>query len=100
MSRKSGKNASRPAWINGELLEKLKNKKEVYGMWKQEPVTWEEYKDTLQACRDTVRKAKPHLELNLARIIKGNRKGLYKYIGNKKNTRDNMGMLLKRVESW
>ena len=33
--RKSGKNARRPAWMNKELLDKLKHKKEAYRGWKQ-----------------------------------------------------------------
>ncbi|KAK4817543.1 hypothetical protein QYF61_019500 [Mycteria americana] len=32
---KSGKNARRPPWVNKELLDKLKHKKEAYRGWKQ-----------------------------------------------------------------
>jgi len=42
-------------------------------------------------------KAKAHLELNLARNVKDNRKGIFKYIGRKKKTRDNVGPLLNEV---
>ena len=44
MNKKSGKNAKRPAWMNKELLAKLKHKKEAYRGWKQGWVTWEEYR--------------------------------------------------------
>jgi len=45
-------------------------------MWKEGQATWEEYRNVVRACRDVTRKAKPHLELNLARDVKN--KGTYK----------------------
>ena len=60
--RKSGKNARRPAWMNKELLDKLKHKKEAYRGWKQGQVAWEEYREIVQAARDQVRKAKALIE--------------------------------------
>ncbi|GAB0176082.1 hypothetical protein GRJ2_000073400 [Grus japonensis] len=45
--RKSGKNARRPAWMNKELLDKFKCKKEPYRGWKQGQVAWEEYRETV-----------------------------------------------------
>jgi len=44
-----------------------------------------------------MRKAKVHLELNLARDVKDNRKGFFKYISSKQVTRDNVGLLLNEV---
>ena len=41
-------------------------------------MTWEEYRDTVQACRDGFRKAEVHLDLNLA--MKGSKKGFFEYI--------------------
>ena len=35
------------------------------------------------------------LELNLARDVKDNRKGFYRYIAKKRQTRDNVGLLQK-----
>ena len=49
-SRKSSKVARWPAWIEEQLLPKLKPKKEVYRRQKQRQVTWEEYRDSVQAC--------------------------------------------------
>ncbi|KAK4818055.1 hypothetical protein QYF61_004605 [Mycteria americana] len=43
---------------------------------------------------DRVRKAKAHLELNLARDGKGNKKGFYRFISNRRNIRKNVGLLL------
>jgi len=40
--RKSGRNARRPAWMNKELLDKLKHRKEAYRGQKPGQVAWEE----------------------------------------------------------
>jgi len=95
MSKKSSKGGRRPAWMNMELLAKLKWKK-VYGVWKEEQATWEEFKN-ISLCREATRKAKVHLELNLARVIKDNRKGCFKYISSKWKTRENVELLLKEM---
>lgn len=47
----------------------------------------EEYRDTVQLCRNGDRKAKAHLDLNLAWDVKGNKKGFCKYINRKRKTR-------------
>ncbi|GAB0177387.1 hypothetical protein GRJ2_000203900 [Grus japonensis] len=86
--RKSGKNTQRPAWMNKELLDKLKHKKEAYRGWKQGQVAWEEYREIVRAVRDQVRKAKAQIELNLARDIKGNRKSFCRHMENKEVTGD------------
>ncbi|GAB0208054.1 mitochondrial enolase superfamily member 1 [Grus japonensis] len=83
--------------MSKELLEKLKGKKEVYRMWKKGMATWEEYRDVVRVCRDATRKAKAHLELNLARDVKDNKKGFFKYISSKRNTSENVGPLLNEV---
>ncbi|KAK4807026.1 hypothetical protein QYF61_000355 [Mycteria americana] len=94
--RKSGKNARRPAWMNMELLDKLKHKKEAYRRWKQGQVAWEEYREIVRAARDQVRKAKALILLNLARDVKGNKKS-YRYIRDKRKTRENVGPLQKEM---
>ncbi|KAM9590815.1 uncharacterized protein ACIBXB_005869 [Morphnus guianensis] len=93
--RKSDKTTSRPAWMNKELLDKLKHKKEAYRGWKQGQVAWEEYREIVQAARDQVRKAKALIELNLSRDVKGNKKSFYRYVGDKRKTRENVGPLWK-----
>ncbi|KAK4810486.1 hypothetical protein QYF61_004266 [Mycteria americana] len=44
-----------------------------------------------------VRKDKAQMEFNLARDVKDNKKGFYKYIGDKKKTRENVGLLLNET---
>ncbi|NXT06727.1 RTJK polymerase, partial [Prunella fulvescens] len=92
--RKSRKGARRPAWLNRELLDKLRWKRKVYRSWKEGLATWEEYKAIVRGCRQATRKAKASLELNLARGVKDNRKGFFKYIADKTNTRGNVGPLI------
>ncbi|GAB0181834.1 mitochondrial enolase superfamily member 1 [Grus japonensis] len=91
--RKSGKNAQRPAWMNKELLGKVKHKKEAYRGWKYGQVAWEEYRETVRAARDEVRKAKALTELNVARDVKGNKKSFYRYVSDKRRTREDVGPL-------
>jgi len=43
INKKSGKNATWPAWMDKEFLDKSKHKKEAYKGWKQGWVAWEEY---------------------------------------------------------
>ncbi|GAB0184642.1 mitochondrial enolase superfamily member 1 [Grus japonensis] len=95
MKRQSGKTTRKPAWMNKELLDKLKHKKETYRGWKQGQVAWEEYREIIRAARDQVRKAKAPIELNLARDIKGNKKSFYRYISDKRKTRENVVPLRK-----
>ncbi|GAB0186589.1 hypothetical protein GRJ2_001124200 [Grus japonensis] len=45
--RKSGKNTRKPAWMNKELLGKVKHKKEAYRGWQQGQVAWEKYRETV-----------------------------------------------------
>ena len=73
--------------MSNELLAKLKWKRKVYGMWKEGQTTWEEHRNVVRACREAMRKAKAHLELNLARDVKDNKKGFFKYISSKRKTR-------------
>ncbi|GAB0208425.1 mitochondrial enolase superfamily member 1 [Grus japonensis] len=91
--RKSGKNTQRPPWMNKELLGKVKQKKEAYRGWKQGQVAWEEHRETVRAARDQVRKAKALIELNLARDVKDKKKGFYRYVSEKRRTRENVGPL-------
>ncbi|KFV17941.1 hypothetical protein N340_02406, partial [Tauraco erythrolophus] len=95
--RKSGRNTRRPAWMNKELLDQLGHKMKAYRGWKQGRVAWEEYKAIVQASRDQVRKAKALIELNLARDIKGNKKNFYRYVSDKKKSRENVGPLRKEM---
>ncbi|GAB0203482.1 hypothetical protein GRJ2_002813800 [Grus japonensis] len=90
---KSSKSTKRPPWMNKELLGKVKQKKEAYRRWKQGQVTWEEYRETVQAAREQVRKAKALIEISLARDVKDNKKSFYRYVSDKRRTRENVGPL-------
>ncbi|CAM5087143.1 unnamed protein product [Natator depressus] len=46
------------------------------------------------AFRGVIRKAKAQLELQRARDVKGNKKGFYRYVSNKKKIRESVGPLL------
>ncbi|GAB0188934.1 mitochondrial enolase superfamily member 1 [Grus japonensis] len=91
--RKSSKNTKRPPWMNKELLGKVKQKKETYRGWKQGQVAWKEYRETVRAARDQVRKAKALIEISLARDVKDNKKSFYRYVSDKRRTRENVGPL-------
>ncbi|KFV19911.1 hypothetical protein N340_04997, partial [Tauraco erythrolophus] len=95
--RKSGRNTRKPAWMNKEFLNKVKHKKEAYREWKKGQVAWEEYRAVVRTTRDQVRKAKALIELNLARDIKGNKKNFYRYVSDKKRSRENVGPLQKET---
>ncbi|GAB0188257.1 mitochondrial enolase superfamily member 1 [Grus japonensis] len=83
--------------MNKELLGKVKHKKEAYRGQKQGQVAWEEYREIVQAARDQVRKAKALIELNLARDVKDNKKSFYRYVSDKRTTRENVGPLWKEM---
>ncbi|CAM5110091.1 unnamed protein product [Eretmochelys imbricata] len=94
MCRKNSKYGRRPAWLNGEILADLKHKKEAYKKWKVGYMTREEYKNIALACRNEIRRAKAHLELQLARDVKSNKKGFFRYVGNKKKAKESVGPLM------
>lgn len=50
----------------------------------------EENKDTAQFCRDGIRKGKAQRELNLARDAESNKKGLYRYVNQKRKVKESM----------
>ncbi|CAM4491188.1 unnamed protein product [Caretta caretta] len=94
MCRKNSKYGRRPAWLHSEILADLKYKKEVYKKWKIGQMIREEYKNIAWACRSEIRKVKSHLELQLARDLKSNKKGFFRYVSNKKKVKESMGPLL------
>lgn len=51
----------------------------------------------MRACRDVMRKTKVHLELNVVREVKDNKKGFLKYDSSKTKTRENVGPLLNEM---
>jgi len=97
LRKKPRKRGKRPAWMSREILVELRQKRKVHAMWKERLATWEEYRNVIRACRDAMRKAKIHLELNLARDVRNNKKGFFNYSRSKWKTRDNVGPLLNEV---
>ncbi|CAM4686112.1 unnamed protein product [Lepidochelys kempii] len=94
MCRKNSKHGRRPAWLNSEILADLKHKKEAYKKWKIGQMTREDSKNIARACRSEIRKVKSHLELQLARDVKSNKKGFFRYVSNKKKVKESVGPLL------
>jgi len=88
--KKSGKEGKRLTWLSQDLLVKLKSKRELHRQWEQGQVSWEEYRDAPQLCRDRVRRAKARLELNLARDAKNNKKGFYRYVSQKRKVKESI----------
>ncbi|PKU33936.1 glycerol kinase [Limosa lapponica baueri] len=66
-------------------------------MWKKGLATWEKYRSIVRVCRDAMRNVKAQLELNMARDVKDNKKGFFKYISSKRKTRENVSSLLNEV---
>jgi len=64
----------RLAWLNRELLLELRRKRRVYQFRKKGQVTQEGYRDLVRSCREKIRKAKAQLELNLATVVRDNKK--------------------------
>ncbi|KGL98476.1 hypothetical protein N301_04641, partial [Charadrius vociferus] len=96
--RKAGRKARKPVWVNKELLDMTKRKKGAYREWKQGWIAWEEYRGIVGAARDRVRQAKPQIELNLSRDIRTNKKPFFKYVSEKRKTRENVGPLWKETQ--
>ena len=65
--------------------------------WKQDCVAWEEYKVVVQIYRDGIRKAKAQTELNLARVVKNNKKGFYRYIGRRRQAKESVPHLINKM---
>jgi len=97
LRKKSSKGGRRPIWMSKELLAEIRWKRKFYAMWKEGQATSEEYRNVVRACRDATRKAKVHLELNLARDVKNNKKGFFNYTSSKEKARDNAKLLLNEV---
>ncbi|GAB0179481.1 mitochondrial enolase superfamily member 1 [Grus japonensis] len=55
---------------------------------------WEDYRDAAHLCREKNHVTKVQLELKLASTVGDNKKGFFKYVNNKRRTRDNIGSLL------
>lgn len=73
--RKLGENSKRPVWRKKELLDK-------------------EARTGNLSQRNGPSRQRSGLEMNLARDVKGNKKGFYRYVGDQRKTGENTGSLL------
>lgn len=96
-SRKTSQRARRPDWLNRHPWLELKNKRKVYGLWKNGQATYNDYRYVVKLCREQIRKAKALQELNLATKVKDSNKYFYKYINSKRRARENLHPLL---DTW
>jgi len=62
----------------------------MHRQWKQGQVSWEEYRDTDWLCRNSIRKTRVQLELNLAGDGKNNKNGFYKYVSQKGKVKESI----------
>jgi len=62
----------------------------MHRKWKQRQISCKECSDAAWLCRDEVRKAKAHLDFNLARDGKNNNKGFYTYVSQKRKVKENI----------
>ncbi|KFP95668.1 hypothetical protein N330_00935, partial [Leptosomus discolor] len=92
--QKTSQRQRRPAWPNREIWCKIREKRRVYGLWKKGQTTHNEYKNVVELCRELIRRSDAQLEVNLPLEIKDNKKSSYKYINNKRKTRESLHPLL------
>lgn len=78
--------------MNKEPLIKFRHIEETHKRWKQGQVTQEEFRDTVQSCRDEA--VKVNQDLNLARGKKGSKKSFCRYINSKRKSGENANLLL------
>ncbi|KAK4822019.1 hypothetical protein QYF61_006867, partial [Mycteria americana] len=66
----------------------------VYDLWKKGQASQEDYKGVARLCREKIRRAKAKLELNLAAVVKDNKKHFFKYISSKRRGKENLQPLV------
>ena len=86
-----GRNASLP---EQRALVGTQEKRRVYKIWKKGQATQEDNKDVVKLCREKIRRTKAQLELDLATIIKNNKKYFNKHVNGKRWMKENLHPLL------
>ncbi|CAM4564916.1 unnamed protein product [Lepidochelys kempii] len=79
--------------MSKHLREVIKKKQKAYKKWKMGGISKESYLIEVRTCSDKVRKAKSHVELDLAKGIKTNSKRFYSHINKKKTQKEEVGPL-------
>ena len=90
MCQKVSRWGRRPAWLNRELWLELRENQGIYDLWKKGQAIQENYKDVMRLCRGKIRSTKAQLEPNMATAVKDNKKCFYKYMSNKRRTKENL----------
>lgn len=66
-------------------------------------MTQKENRDTIAVCRERIKKTKDRVQLNLARYVRGNKKGFCKYISSTRETRESVNgtndLVMKATET-
>ncbi|CAM5077630.1 unnamed protein product [Eretmochelys imbricata] len=79
--------------MSKHLREVIKKKQKAYKERKMGGISKERYFTEVRTCRDKVRKAKSHVELDLAKGIKSNSKRFLSHINKKKTKKEEVGPL-------
>lgn len=75
----------------------LKEKKEADQLWKGSQISTEDYKNLTRVCRDAGRKTKAQAELKLAKDVRNNKKGFFRYVTSKQKHSEDIGPLLNSL---
>jgi len=75
-------------WLSKDLQLKLREKRETFRKWKQGCAAWEEYRAVVHMCSNRIGKVRVQMELNLARDVKDNKKGFYRYISRRRQAEE------------
>ena len=71
----------------------LRRKKKLYDLWKQGQTLQEDYRAVVHICREKTQKAEAQLELKLASVVSGNKKGFFKYVTSRRRSKENTGLI-------
>lgn len=93
MQKKKGIHKRGTVRLNKKPLTELKCKKEMYKM----QATKEEYKDIAWACRYVIKMAKTLMDVTVERHVIGSGKDLCKYVTSKRQTMENVRLLLRNM---
>jgi len=69
----------------------------MHRQWKQGQVSQEEYRDAAWVCREGVKRAMVHMDLNLVRDAKNNNEGFYRYVSQKRKVKGSVSPLMSKT---
>lgn len=71
-----------------KLLLVFYHKQETHRRWQEGYPIDKKYREVFRVCRNEKKKVKDHLELILYKDVKDSKKGYFKYINNKRRTKE------------